>query len=155
MPRRDGPRCGTVDAVTESDRPGAPDEHSEPGEPQPPAPSDGVPGSEAGTPDAGPQPSARDLVRRRRARYAAPQTGRIHHLGTPPAAMPVHTPEGLDWSDVNDARLRELPIGPLQELADELTTTMAGAAAHQEYERAASLRDRLERVRAELARRAD
>ena len=108
-------------------------------------------------PDPEQQParsSARDLVRRRSRTYAAPDTGRMHHIGGAPDAVPVHTEDGVAVARTTSWQLADRT--PVQLTAQRSSTEreMAEAARVLDFERAGRLRDDLVAVDAELARRA-
>ncbi|MCU1692207.1 MAG: hypothetical protein JWM64_1298 [Frankiales bacterium] len=100
-----------------------------------------------------PTPSARDLVRRRSRTYAAPDTGRMHHIGAAPAAVPVHTDDGVGVARTTSWQLADRTVGQLQRQRDDTAGAMARAAADLDFEQAARLRDELAAVEQELARR--
>ncbi len=115
-----------------------------------------MPGPDEGSelPAAASPGRARDLVRRRTRMRAVPETGRQHHLGAAPAAMPVLGAEGAAVTRTADVQLAARTRHELTTLAAEITAEMTGAAARADFETAAARRDELSRVRAELARRA-
>ncbi|MCW2779288.1 MAG: hypothetical protein JWN17_3013 [Frankiales bacterium] len=100
-----------------------------------------------------PRPSARDLVRRRAGTYRAPDTGRRHHIGAAPDAVPVHTDDGVAVARATSWQLADRT--PLQLAAQREATAraMAEAAEALDFEAAARLRDELAAVEQELARR--
>jgi excinuclease UvrABC helicase subunit UvrB len=100
------------------------------------------------------RPSARDLVRRRRGDYRAPETGRHHHLGGAPERMPVHDEDGARYTGTTAVQLASRTVAQLRAHREQLATLMAQASAALDFERAAAVRDDLVRVDAELARRA-
>jgi excinuclease UvrABC helicase subunit UvrB len=106
----------------------------------------------SGTPEDAPPPSARDLVRRR-TRYRAPDTGRRHHIGAAPEAVPVHTEDGVARTRVTSWQLADRT--PVQLRAQRAATDaqMRRAAGDLDFESAARLRDELASVDAELATR--
>jgi len=101
-----------------------------------------------------PRLAARDLTRRRTRKAALPETGRVHHLGLPPAAQPVHTETGVDWTAAADVRLRALTDMQLDELATRLREQVRAASDRLEYERAAELLAELRSVERHRASRA-
>lgn len=100
-----------------------------------------------------PPVGARDLTRRRTRRATLPQTGRVHHLGLPPAAQPVHTSAGVDWTAAADVRLRALTRIQLGELAARLREQIRTASDDLDYERAAERLAELRAVERHLAAR--
>ena len=100
------------------------------------------------------RPSARDLVRKRRGVYTAPETGRHHHLGGAPERMPLHDDEGARYTETTAVQLASRTVPQLQAQRAQLADAMAEASAALDFERAAAVRDDLARVDAELARRA-
>ena len=100
------------------------------------------------------KPSARDLVRRRRGVYTAPETGRHHHLGGAPETMPLHDDDGARYTETTVVHLASRTVPQLQAQRAQLAATMAEASAALDFERAAAVRDDLVRVDAELSRRA-
>ena len=105
-------------------------------------------------PDPAPHPSARDLVRGRRRPGRLPDTGRRHHIGPAPEAVPLHTPTGIEVTRVTAWQLADRT--PAQLAAQRTTTVeqMQRAAEELDFESAARLRDELTAVEAELSRRA-
>lgn len=99
------------------------------------------------------KPSARDLVRKRRGTYTAPDTGRHHHLGGAPAKMPLHDADGARYTETTDVQLASRTVPQLQAQRAHLEAAMARAAEALDFEAAAAARDDLARVDAELARR--
>ena len=104
--------------------------------------------------DDDPRPSARDLVRKRRGVYTAPETGRHHHLGGAPQQMPLHDDTGARYTETTVVQLASRTVPQLQAQREQLAEAMAQASAALDFERAAAVRDDLSRVDAELARRA-
>lgn len=100
-----------------------------------------------------PRVSARDLVRRRAGTYRAPATGRRHHIGAAPEAVPVHTDEGVAVARATSWQLADRTPTQLAAQRDATATAMARAAEDLDFETAARLRDELAAVEAELARR--
>lgn len=100
-----------------------------------------------------PVPSARELVRRRRGTYSAPDTGRHHHLGGAPQQMPVHDEQGARYSETTAVQLASRTVPQLRAQRAGLAALMAEASAALDFERAAAVRDDLRRVDAELVRR--
>lgn len=103
--------------------------------------------------DDEPRPSARDLVRKRRGTYRAPDTGRHHHLGGAPEKMPLHDDDGARYTETTAVQLASRTVPQLHAQRDRLAAVMAEASAALDFERAAAVRDDLARVDAELARR--
>jgi len=100
------------------------------------------------------RPSARDLVRRRRGTYKAPETGRHHHIGAAPERQPLLGEDGTsEYVETAAVQLAERTAAQLVVQRDRLAARMAAAAAELDFERAARLRDGLAAVEAELARR--
>lgn len=101
-----------------------------------------------------PKPSARDLVRKRRGVYTAPETGRHHHLGGAPEKMPLHDDDGARYTETTAVQLASRTVPQLQAQHVRLTVDMEQASAALDFERAAAVRDDLARVDGELSRRA-
>lgn len=101
-----------------------------------------------------PRPSARDLVRKRSRTYAAPDTGRMHHIGGAPDAVPVHTDEGVAVARATSWQLADRTPAQLGRQRERTAVEMAQAAQDLDFERAARLRDELAAVDAELSARA-
>jgi excinuclease UvrABC helicase subunit UvrB len=101
-----------------------------------------------------PKPSARDLVRKRRGVYTAPETGRHHHLGGAPEKMPLHDDDGARYTETTAVQLASRTVPQLQAQRAQLAVDMERASAALDFERAAAVRDDLARVDGELARRA-
>ncbi len=99
------------------------------------------------------RPSARDLVRRRSRSYKAPETGRHHHIGAAPELQPVLGDEGAEYLETSAVQLASRTVAQLEHSRERLARALAGAAAALRFEEAAALRDDLDRVDAELARR--
>jgi hypothetical protein len=100
-----------------------------------------------------PAPSARDLVRRRRGRYRAPETGRHHHIGAAPDLQPVLGEDGPAYVGTSPVQLASRTVAQLQAQHDRLVAQMTAAAESLRFERAAALRDDVAAVTAELTRR--
>lgn len=103
--------------------------------------------------DDAPRPSARDLVRRRARTYAAPDTGRRHHIGAAPSAVPLHTEEGVSVTRATSWQLADRTVPQLRAQEADTERAMAQAAQDLDFEAAARLRDELAAVREELGRR--
>lgn len=99
-----------------------------------------------------PRPSARDLVRKR-TRYRAPDTGRRHHIGAAPAAVPVHTDEGVGVARTTAWQLADRTPTQLREQRASTQEQMRVAAESLDFEAAARLRDELAALDDELASR--
>ena len=99
------------------------------------------------------RPSARDLVRKRSRTYAAPDTGRMHHIGGAPEVVPVHTEDGVVVARATSWQLADRTPGQLSTQRTRTALEMAEAAEALDFERAGRLRDELTAVDAELARR--
>lgn len=99
------------------------------------------------------RPSARDLVRKRSRTYAAPDTGRMHHIGGAPDAVPVHTDDGVAVARATSWQLADRTPGQLSTQRARTAREMAEAAEALDFERAGQLRDELAAVDAELDRR--
>ena len=97
---------------------------------------------------------ADDLTRRRAGTYAAPETGRHHHLGAAPERQPLHGEDGVTDVETSAVQLASRTADQLTALRERLAGQMAQAAAELAFEAAASLRDGLAAVDAERARRA-
>lgn len=104
-------------------------------------------------PDDEPRPSARDLVRRRRGDYRAPETGRHHHIGAAPDRQPVLGEDGADYVETASVQLAERTVAQLEAQRDRTRARMAAAAQALDFEEAARLRDALAAVEGELGRR--
>ncbi len=100
-----------------------------------------------------PRPSARELVRRRRGTYTAPETGRHHHLGGAPQQMPLHDEHGARYTETTAVQLASRTVPQLRAQREGLLALMTEASAALDFERAAAVRDDLARVDGELARR--
>ena len=96
---------------------------------------------------------ADELTRRRAGSYAAPETGRHHHLGAAPDRQPLHTEDGVAAVETSAVQLAERTVPQLTALRDRLAGEMAQAAQELAFERAGELRDAVAAVEAELARR--
>ena len=104
--------------------------------------------------DEPPRPSARDLVRKRSRTYRAPETGRHHHIGAAPELQPVLGEDGSSsYVGTSDVQLAARTVPHLEQQRAELERRMRAAAAELRFEDAAALRDDLDRVDGELARR--
>lgn len=99
------------------------------------------------------RPSARDLVRKRSRTYRGPETGRMHHIGAAPDAVPVHTADGVVVGRTTSWQLADRTVAQLEEQRDGAVTQMAQAAADLDFEVAARLRDDLAALQCELQRR--
>jgi len=96
---------------------------------------------------------ARDLVGRRRPSKPR-DTGRVHHLGAAPEAMPVLDDSGAETSTRTAAvQLASRTRWELDRLLADIAAEMAEAAAALNFELAAGLRNELVQVQAELDRR--
>ena len=100
-----------------------------------------------------PPPRARDLVRKRSRTYKAADTGRHHHIGAAPERQPVLGQEGTSYVGTSPVQLGARTVGQLRAQRARLQRDMAAAAQELRFEDAAALRDDLDRVDAELARR--
>lgn len=101
------------------------------------------------------RPSARDLVRKRSRTYRKPETGRMHHIGAAPDAVPVHTVDGVVIGRTTSWQLADRTVAQLREQRDGAVAQMASAAADLDFEAAARLRDDLAALHAELQRRGE
>lgn len=111
-------------------------------------------GDDAGDDTGDARPSARDLVRRRSRSYRRDETGRHHHIGSAPDLQPVLGEDGSSsYVGTSDVQLSSRTPTQLQSQRERLAAQMADAAADLRFEQAAALRDDLDRVDAELARR--
>ena len=99
------------------------------------------------------RPSARDLVRRRRGDYRAPETGRHHHIGAAPALQPLLGEDGANYVETAAVQLADRTVGQLEQQRDRTRTAMERAAAALDFEAAGRLRDALAAVEGELVRR--
>ncbi|MCW2607111.1 MAG: hypothetical protein JWO60_1804 [Frankiales bacterium] len=100
-----------------------------------------------------PRPSARDLVRTRSRSYRAGDTGRRHHIGAAPEAVPVHTDDGVAVARATSWQLADRTVSQLRAQQEQTERGMARAAEELDFERAGRLRDELAAVREELQRR--
>ena len=100
-----------------------------------------------------PPPTARDLVRRRRGTYKAPETGRHHHIGAAPERQPLLGEDGAEYVETAAVQLAERTTAQLQAQRARTQARMERAAADLDFESAARLRDALTAVDGELARR--
>ena len=100
------------------------------------------------------RPSARDLVRKRSRSYARDETGRHHHIGAAPDLQPMLGEDGSEYVTTADVQLAQRTVAQLEQQQARVARDMAAAAADLRFEDAARLRDDLNRVEAELARRA-
>ena len=102
-----------------------------------------------------PRPSARDHVRKRSRTYKAPETGRHHHIGSAPELQPVLGEDGAaSYSETSPVQLAARTVAQLEEQRTRTSRAMAQAAEDLRFEDAAALRDDLDRIDAELVRRA-
>jgi hypothetical protein len=131
--------------MSEDDGTSGPDSTSDDSTPQ----SDTIGDS---TPDPGTS-RARDLVRKRSRAYRAPDTGRHHHIGAAPERQPVLGEQGTSYVGTSPVQLAARTVTQLEAQRDRLRGKMAAAAEALRFEEAAGLRDDLDRVQAELARR--
>ncbi|GAC1332214.1 MAG: hypothetical protein NVSMB13_20790 [Mycobacteriales bacterium] len=99
------------------------------------------------------KPSARDLVRKRRAGSRPPDTGRHHHMGAAPAQQPELTPDGLGYVDTSAVQLASRTRLQLEALREAHRAAMVSAAGTAEFEEAARRRDAVADIDAEIARR--
>ncbi len=99
------------------------------------------------------RPSARDLVRGRARTYRAPDTGRRHHIGAAPDAVPVHTDDGVAVARATSWQLADRTVPQLRTQQEQTARAMAQAAEALDFEEAARRRDELAAVEAELQRR--
>jgi excinuclease UvrABC helicase subunit UvrB len=102
--------------------------------------------------------SARDLVRRRRGSYKAPETGRHHHIGAAPERQPLlgedgEPGDGPQYVEAAAVQLAQRTVAQLAAQRDRTRTAMTAAAEALDFEAAARLRDALVAVEAELDRR--
>ena len=99
------------------------------------------------------RPTARDLVRKRRGDYRAPETGRHHHIGAAPELQPLLGEDGSQYVETAAVQLAERTVAQLERQRDRTRTRMDSAAAELDFETAARLRDALAAVEGELLRR--
>ena len=104
------------------------------------------------------RPSARDLVRRRRGVYRAPETGRHHHIGAAPDRQPLlgddgSAADGPRYVEAAAVQLAQRTVAQLQRQRERTRAQMAEAARDLDFEGAAGLRDALAAIGAELVRR--
>lgn len=99
------------------------------------------------------QPSARDLVRKRRPVVRPPDTGRHHHMGAAPGRQPLLGDAGVSYVDNSLVQLASRTTAQLRAQRERVDAGMLAAARARDYERAAQLRDGLVAIDAELARR--
>ncbi len=107
-------------------------------------------------PDDGeqPRPTARDLVRKRRGDYRAPETGRHHHIGAAPLRQPQLGDDGAEYVETSPVQLAQRTVAQLEQQRDRTREQMTSAAEALDFELAARLRDDLAAVEGEIARRA-
>ena len=98
-------------------------------------------------------PSARDLVRKRARAYRPAETGRRHHIGAAPDAVPLHTEDGVGVARTTSWQLADRTPSQLEAQRVATADQMRRAARDLDYEGAAGLRDELAAVEAEIARR--
>jgi len=99
------------------------------------------------------RPSARDLVRKRRGDYRAPETGRHHHIGAAPELQPLLGDDGSEYVETAAVQLAERTVAQLERQRDRTRARMERAAGELDFETAARLRDALAAVEGELLRR--
>jgi len=99
------------------------------------------------------RPSARDLVRKRRGDYRAPETGRHHHIGAAPELQPLLGEDGSEYVETAAVQLAERTVAQLEQQRGRTRSRMEQAAGELDFERAARLRDALAAVEGELLRR--
>ena len=99
------------------------------------------------------RPTARDLVRRRRGDYRAPETGRHHHIGAAPERQPLLGEQGPEYVEAAEVQLTGRTVGQLEKQRDRTRERMERAAAELDFEQAGRLRDALAAVERELDRR--
>ena len=92
-------------------------------------------------------------MRKRSGRYIAPDTGRMHHIGAAPDAVPVHTEQGVETARTTSWQLADRTVVQLEQQRDRTARDMARAAEDLDFEVAARLRDELAAVEQELAGR--
>lgn len=98
--------------------------------------------------------SARDLVRKRRGTYRAPETGRHHHIGSAPDKQPLLGEDGgSEYVETAAVQLAARTVAQLRAQRDRAAARMAAAADALDFEAAARERDAVAAVDAELARR--
>jgi excinuclease UvrABC nuclease subunit len=97
--------------------------------------------------------SARDLVRKRRGTYRAPETGRHHHIGAAPEKQPLLGEDGAEYVETAAVQLAQRTVAQLRAQRDRDAARMAAAAEALDFEGAARLRDAVAAVDAELQRR--
>ncbi len=101
------------------------------------------------------RPSARDLVRKRSRAYRKPETGRMHHIGAAPDAVPVHTADGVVVGRTTSWQLADRTVAQLEAQRDSTAGQMTQAAADLDFEVAARSRDDLAALQAEFERRGE
>ena len=100
---------------------------------------------------------ARDLVRGPRRPRRPDRSGRQHHLGAAPADMPVlggDGPAAGRMTRTTRVQLADRTLHDLGDLERVVRADMERAAAALDFESASWHRDELDRVRAEITRRA-
>lgn len=95
----------------------------------------------------------RDLSRRRRGDYRAPETGRHHHLGGAPELQPLLAEDAVEFVETAPVQLATRTLEQLRIQRARHERLMAAAAEALEFEEAARQRDAVAAVDAELARR--
>jgi excinuclease UvrABC nuclease subunit len=98
---------------------------------------------------------ARELTRARERTYATSETGRHHHLGAAPTEQPVHVADSVDATATAAVQLAARTTHHLETQRSYLTRRMEQAAATLDFEDAATCRDALAAIDAELARRGE
>lgn len=99
--------------------------------------------------------TARDLVRKRRGTYRAPETGRHHHIGAAPEKQPLLGEDGgAEYVETAAVQLAQRTVAQLRAQRDREDARMTAAAGALDFELAARLRDAVAAIDAELARRA-
>jgi excinuclease UvrABC helicase subunit UvrB len=96
---------------------------------------------------------ARELSRARERSYPISQTGRHHHLGAAPAEQPVYVADGVSTTATAPVQMAERTTHHLQAQRSYLARRMEQAAAELDFEDAATCRDAIAALDAELARR--
>ena len=116
------------------------------GSPEDPAPEEAAPHPPE-------HPSARELVRGRKRPGRLPDTGRRHHIGSAPEAVPLHTPTGVELTRVTSWQLADRTPAQLAAQHAATATQMRRAAEDLDFEIAARLRDELAALEDEISRR--
>lgn len=98
---------------------------------------------------------ARDLSRNRERSYPAAETGRHHHLGAAPDEQPVHAADGVAATATAAVQMAARTTHHLRTQRSYLARRMEQAARDLDFEDAATSRDAIAAIDAELTRRGE